>query len=142
VQGATDANELYQQKLIGINNSVNVAFVPNKRAKFYVDEFAAGVAKTGSASRITVELPNGKIARTKDYFLFKVYPRVDKGSIVKVGTKPPRSVRVSKDDIVLDANGLPQRVPRARVNWSKVLSDAMAQTTAVLSFLLLIQNIK
>ncbi len=142
VQGATDAAELYQQKLIGANNSVNVAFVPNKRAKFYVDEFAAGVAKTGSASRITVELPNGKIAKTKDYLLFKIYPKVSKGSIVKVGTKPPRTARASRDEILVDSNGISRRVPRAKVNWSKVLSDAMAQTTAVLSFILLIQNVK
>lgn len=142
VQGATDAAELYQQKLIGANNSVNVAFIPNKRAKFYVDEFAAGVAKTGSTSRITVELPNGKIAKTKDYFLFKVYPKVDKGSIVKVGTKPPRSARASRDEIIVDSNGVSRRVPRAKVNWSKVLADTMSQATAVLSFVLLIQNLK
>lgn len=132
IEGLTDAKELYEQKLIASNNRINVAFVPNKNAKYYVDEFAAGVSKDGSRARITVEQPNGRIQKTKNFFLFKVYPKVEKGSVVKVGPHPPQRVRLGSD-----GKPLPKRAP---INWQKTITDIMSQGTAVLSFILLVKT--
>lgn len=126
--GATDAAELYQEKLIAPNNRINIAFNPGKNAKFYVDEYAAGVSSTGSKKRITVEQPNGRISRTKNLLLFKVYPRVEKGAIVKVGTKVPK-----------DQRNRTAGTAKKKIDWGKVLSETLTQATAVLSFILLIK---
>ncbi|MEP7266509.1 MAG: SLBB domain-containing protein [Saprospiraceae bacterium] len=140
VEGQTDAVELYQDKLIGANNRINVAFVPNKNAKYYVDEFAAGVSNTGSRSRITVERPNGRIQKTKRFLIFNIYPKVEKGSIVRVGTKRAPSPR--RERVTVDQNGVVRASPpKAKVNWSRVLADTMAQATSVLSFVLLVKTL-
>lgn len=143
VEGAISAKELYQDKLIGADNRINVAFVPNKSAKYYVDEFAAGVAKDGAKRKITVEQPNGRITKTKNFLFFKSYPKVHKGSIVKVGVRDaPRSNKKGGTEVVNDTNGVAREIPKRKVDWSRVLADAMAQATSVLTFILLIQNLK
>lgn len=125
IEGATDASKLYTEKLLESNNRIHIAWVPGKNAKYYVNEFAAGVAREGSKSRITVEQPNGRIARTKNYWLFKVYPEVEKGAVVKVGDKLERK-RMGDEE-------------RKKVDWMKVMADTLGQATAVLSFILLVR---
>ncbi len=127
ILGATDARELYQEKLLSDFNRINIAYNPGKNAKYYVDEYAAGVSKEGSRKRITVEQPNGRISRTKNFLLFKVYPVVEKGAVVKVGEKL-RKQRTGDDT-------------RKKVEWTRVLADTLAQATAVLSFVLLVKTL-
>ena len=129
ILGATDAGELYQEKLIAPFNKINIAYNPGKNAKYYVDEYAAGVSKAGSKKRITVEQPNGRISRTKNFLLFKVYPEVEKGAVVKVGDKLSREQRTGDDGT------------RKKVDWANVLADTLAQATAVLSFVLLVKTL-
>jgi protein involved in polysaccharide export with SLBB domain len=137
VEGATDAVELYPEKLIGANKRINIVFEPNKNAKYYVDKYAAGVSREGSRRRITVERPNGRIVKTIDLGLFKLYPKVEKGSIVKVGTKPgPRKGRTT-----VGADGVARATVRRSVDWNKVLSQTLAQATSVLSFVLLVKTL-
>jgi len=124
--GATDAVELYLEKLISSNNKINIAYNEGKNAKYYVDEYAAGVSKSGSKKRITVEQPNGRISRTKNFLFFKIYPGVEKGAVVKVGDKLTRDQRTDG-------------VAKKKVDWAKVLSETLAQATAVLSFVLLVK---
>ena len=125
IQGATNAVDLYPDKILSFGR-INIAYEGDKSAYYYVDKFAAGVSKNGRKRLISVVHPNGEIKRTKDFFFFKVYPKVKKGSVVTVGyveKKPER--KVNKSDI----------------DWSKVLANSIAQATALLSFILLIQNI-
>ena len=84
IKGATQANELYQSRIL-TNGVVNIAFDGNKSAWYYVDKYAAGVNKDGRKKLIVVEQPNGVVKRTKDFFFFKVYPKVQKGSVISVG---------------------------------------------------------
>ncbi|HNR06607.1 MAG TPA: SLBB domain-containing protein [Saprospiraceae bacterium] len=125
IEGATDASELYQEKLLESNNRIHIAWVPGKNARYYVNEFAAGVAREGSKSRITVEQPNGRIARTKNYWFFKVYPEVEKGAVVKVGEKLSKQKTGDEE--------------RKKIDWMKVMADTLGQATAVLSFILLVR---
>ena len=125
--GETDAVELYPEKLIAPFNKINIAFNPGKNAKYYVDEYAAGVSKKGSKKRITVEQPNGRISRTKNLLFLKWYPIVEKGGIVKVGEKLTREQRNQTD------------TSRKKTDWGKILSETLTQGTAVLSFILLIK---
>ena len=128
IQGATKANELYPEKVIQ-GGKVNVAFRKSKNAKWYVDHYAAGVGDTGKRKLITVEHPNGEIERTKSFLFFKDYPSVRKGSVISVGTKPPDPEKErAKED-------------REKVDWGKTLAESIAQATAILSLILLVQQV-
>ncbi|MEP7322794.1 MAG: SLBB domain-containing protein [Saprospiraceae bacterium] len=138
VEGATDAVELYPEKVIGANNRINIAYEPNRNAKHYVDKYAAGVSKEGSRGRITVLRPNGRIQKTVSLGLFKFYPKVEKGSIVRVGVKAVR--KRSGVGGGVDAKGV--AIPaRRKVDWERVLSQTLAQATSVLSFILLVRTL-
>jgi len=126
--GATKALEIYPDN-IAKAGKINVAHNSGKRAKWYVDEYAAGIGKNSRKKLITVEHPNGEIKRTRNFLLFKVTPKVKKGSIVKVGVKPPKTPK---------APGEKEREP---INWGKVLADSVAQATAVLSLILLVERV-
>ena len=62
--------------------------VKGKRAKHYINHYAGGFAQGASRKSVYVKLPNGQNVRTKNFFLFKVYPKVKTGSIIYV---PDRS---------------------------------------------------
>jgi len=109
---------------------INVAYEKGKRAKYYVDEFTAGVAKKGKRKDITVLHPNGEIKRTKNFLFFNVYPKVRKGSIINV---PYKVVKKEKDKDKKDDKG--------KTDWNKVIKDSIGQAITILSLILLVQQI-
>ncbi|HRG32198.1 MAG: SLBB domain-containing protein [Saprospiraceae bacterium] len=128
ISGATNASNLYPDKLLASNNSITVAFHSGRRAKFYLNHYAAGINENGDIKKVTVEHANGRIEKTRNYWFFKKSPKVYKGSIIHVGLKDPKTQKVKMD--------------KKQVDWSKVVVDTFAQITAVLSIVLLIQNLK
>ena len=128
IQGATKANELYPEKVIA-GGKINVAFHNNKSAKWYIDNYAAGVGNNGKRKLITVEHPNGEIERTKSFLFFRDYPSVREGSVISVGTKPIDPVKEKEKE------------EREKVDWGKTLAESLAQATAILSLILLVQQV-
>lgn len=126
IRGATQSVDLYPEKILAAGK-INVAYEGNNSALYYIDKYAAGVGKEGRKRLISVEHPNGQIERTKDFILFKMYPKVQKGSIISVGYAEKKKEAKKSD--------------RKEVDWGKVLADSIAQATALLSFILLIQRL-
>ena len=51
-------------------------------------KYSGGFADNALRSQVKVIEPTGKINRTRNYWLFRTYPKVAKGSIVMVDAKP------------------------------------------------------
>ena len=128
ITGATRAIELYPEN-IARSGKINVAHHKGKRAKWYVDEYAAGVGENGKSKLISVEYPNGEIKRTKNFLFFKVYPKVVEGAVVKVGVKPAKTPAAKGEK------------GKTKIDWGKTLADSLAQATAILSLILLVERI-
>jgi len=128
ISGATNASNLYPDKLLASNNSITVAFHNGRRAKFYINHYAAGISENGDVKKVTVEHANGRIEKTRNFWFFKKSPKVYKGPIIHVGLKDPKIEKV--------------KMEKKKVDWNKVVVDTLAQITAVLSIVLLIQNLK
>lgn len=128
ITGATKAAEVYPERILS-QNKINVNFIKGKTAKYYLDEFAGGVAKEGSKSKITVVDAAGKVSRTKNFLFFTQYPKVGPGSTINVGykDKPDAEISGKKED--------------GDVKWGEVLASSIAQATAILSIILLVQNV-
>jgi hypothetical protein len=126
IRGATRTSELYPDKILE-GGKVNVAFDGAKTAWYYVDKYAAGVGNEGRRRLISVEHPNGQIERTKDFLLFKVYPKVQKGSVITVGYAAKKKELNRKED-------------RKSIDWGKVLADSVAQATALITLITLLQR--
>jgi len=125
IRGVTKAKEIYPDEILK-TGQINVPFYKSKNAKWYVDEFAAGVGEDGRRRLITVEHPNGRIEKTEDYLLFKKYPSVEKGSVITVG-------RIEEKKEI-------EKKEREDVDWGRVFSDAVAQATAIITLIFLIER--
>jgi len=125
IRGFTKAKEIYPDKILK-TGQINVPHYKSKNAKWYVDEFAAGIGEKGRSRLITVEHPNGRIEKTKDFLFFKKYPSVQKGSIVTVGRLEEVKEKEKED--------------REDVDWGKVFSDAVGQATAIITLIFLIER--
>ena len=107
---------------------INTPHHKGRRAKYYVNKYGAGVdrkIKNGRKNLITVVNSNGYVQKTKNYGLFKVYPKVDAGAMVNVDSKPKKDKRRGEED------------DERRREWSEVFSTVIAQATSVLTLLLL-----
>ncbi len=122
----TLAAELYDEGILG-KGMVRVPYTKGKSAKYYVDEYAAGVGEMGKRKLITVRHPSGEIQRTKNFLFFKKYPKVEKGSVVKIGRKKEKPEKLPSEESDTD--------------WSKVVANSIAQVTAVLTLVLLVQRL-
>jgi protein involved in polysaccharide export with SLBB domain len=127
ISGATNAKDLYPDKMLLNNNTISVAFHEGKSAKFYIDHYAAGVSETGDPKKITVEHANGKISKTGRFLFFRTYPEVYKGSVINVGLKETTAEK--------------QKKVKKDVDWGKVVADTIGQATAILSLILLIDRL-
>jgi protein involved in polysaccharide export with SLBB domain len=126
ITGATRVNEVYKSEVIDQNNTVKVAYHKGKNAKFYIDTYAGGMNEQANKNLIFVQHPNGEIEKSKGFLFFKSYPSVRKGSIIRVGYKPPKEINEKE---------------KTEVDWTKVLSDSVAQAMSVLTLILLIQRL-
>jgi protein involved in polysaccharide export with SLBB domain len=126
IRGAINSTEILNQELVGPNNAINVVYDGSKGASYYIREFAGGIADHGNRKKITVEYPNGEIKQTRNFFFFRTNPKVDRGSIVTVGTKAEKVDRPEGE--------------QEKVNWGEVFANSIAQTTAVLTLILLLDR--
>lgn len=125
IRGATKAFDLYPDKVIGNGGSINVAWNTGKRARWYIHEYAVGFSKNADRKAVTVEYANGELKRTKNFGLFKIYPKVPKGATINVGHKPP------------EPPPPPPGPERKKVDWDQVL----ARVTAVVTLAVLLSRL-
>lgn len=126
ITGATKAYEKYKDEVASNKTGINVPYHKGKRAMFYINKYAGGVNEDGSKKNILVEHPNGEIDKTKSYGFFNVYPKVRKGSIIKVGYKK-KKLKNDKD--------------KKDVDWNKILNDSVAQLSTIMALVFLFKSL-
>lgn len=110
---------------------INVPFHKGKRADFYIKKYGAGIdrkEKRGRQRLVFVEGPNGKVEKTRRRLLVKVFPKVKKGSIISVESKPMKEKKGPNGDA------------KEKPNWGEVFAAVLAQTTAVVTLIVLVDR--
>lgn len=75
----------------------------NRRAKWYVKQFAGGFSKDAKRNKTTVTYPNGRIKRTRSFLFIKCYPKVKRGSEINLTLK--EKARIKREKIKNGDNG-------------------------------------
>ena len=104
--------------------SVHVAYVGGKSARWYVKNMVGGYGENAKRSKTNVVYANGTV---KDYKWFKPlyrYPKVKPGSMVVVGSKPVKEEKEGRRE-------------REDFKWQEFSANLMAQTTSILSIYVL-----
>ena len=105
---------------------INSPFHKFKTANFYINKYGGGIDRqNGGRKRLVfVRYADGSVKKTRNYILFKSYPKVEKGAMVYVDTK-------TKKDKMKDPNRKP-------IDWNETLARALGfVTTGLTSFALL-----
>jgi protein involved in polysaccharide export with SLBB domain len=100
----TNANRTYTDLLLN-DSMVHLTWAGSKSARWYVNHYAGGFSKRAIRRHTQVIHPNGQIMKTRNLLLFKIYPKVKKGSKIALAerekkVKPVKQKeRVSKENI-------------------------------------------
>lgn len=97
-------------------NDIGASHIRNKRAKFYIKYFGGGFTNTSDKKKVVVVHKNGRRVATKNYVLFKVYPKIKPGSTIIVNSEETQK-------------------QRKRINVDGFLNQTMLRATTVLSLL-------
>ena len=105
--------------------SVNVAYVAGKNAKWYVKNMVGGYGDNAKRNKTNVVYANGTV---KDFKMFRLayrYPKVRAGSTIVVGSKP---VREEKDK---------KGWQKSDFDWQAFSGNLLAQVSAVFTVVVL-----
>ena len=127
ITGATRSFELYQAKIVE-RGKVQVPYQKGKSAKYYIDHYAGGLAKEADPHKISVVDASGKVTKAKKFLFFRSYPKVSPGSEIRIGYKDVKEEKLKSEN-------------KEEVKWGDILANSIAQATAILSLILLIQNV-
>ena len=78
-----------KEAFVQVDSVINVPFYAGQNAKFYIEQYTGGLYSDKDAKwkDIYVSNPNGRISKSKNFFLFKTFPKVEKGSEIRVALK-------------------------------------------------------
>lgn len=99
--------------------SISVPFM-ERRANYYINNFAGGFSKHNIKSNTLVISPTGSVSKAKDFGLFILYPRVERGSTIKV-----------TEDIKI------KRKKPEPVDWTRILEGTITKISAITSLYIL-----
>jgi protein involved in polysaccharide export with SLBB domain len=68
-------------------NDIGAYYLRNKRAKFYIKFFGGGFTNTSDKKKVVVVYQGGRRVATRNYVLFKVYPKVKPGCTIVVNNR-------------------------------------------------------
>jgi len=102
-------------------DKINVPFVANKRADYYINEFGLGFAQKADKKRTYVIKANGQYLKTRRMFFKTTYPIVDKGSTVVAVYRKQKDRKDKKD-----------KSNRADEFWEKTVTRVTAALTLIL----------
>ena len=100
--------------------------INSKRANYYVKNFAGGFSKFNDRSNTVVIYPNGIAKKSKNFILFKLSPKVTKGSTIMVNSKSKKNKRKNKSNI----------------DWNEQIENAMLKISAVLTLWVLVDRVQ
>jgi protein involved in polysaccharide export with SLBB domain len=127
ISGAVNFRDVLNEEFIESGNKINVGYLPNKNAMYYIDKYAAGISENGRRRLISVRHANGRLEKTKSFGLFYAYPKVTPGATINVGNIEERTTK--------------EPVEKEPVDWGNVIRDTIAQATAVLTLILLLERV-
>jgi hypothetical protein len=107
--------------------SISAPYFSNKRAKFYIKNFAGGFSKESQKGRTYVVYPNGIVKKTKDLWIIKIYPKVKNGSNIQVPYRDIKNLNSNKKN---------------PMDWNKAIENTTIKLTGLLTLWLLITKIK
>ena len=104
--------------------SISAPYFGRRRANYYVNNFAGGFTKINKKANTVVIYPNGIAKKINEFWFVRYFPRVKKGSTIKV---------INKIDKLKH-----KKIP---IDWNQAIEKTMLKVTAILSLWLLVDRV-
>ncbi|MFT5104239.1 MAG: protein involved in polysaccharide export with SLBB domain, partial [Candidatus Latescibacterota bacterium] len=124
----TNADSIYIANRTGGNELNIVLNYFNRRAKWYVNQYAGGYSKDAKRKKTTVTYANGRIKKTRSFLFFKVYPKVKRGSEIHLALKD----KVIKQRNEKDEGFKPKEEKKSLLERMTELNAITAITTSIM----------
>ncbi|PCH67678.1 MAG: hypothetical protein COC01_05190 [Bacteroidetes bacterium] len=111
-----------------IVSSVSSPYHTSRRAKFFIKKYGGGFNDNAKRRLTYVMWPNGVKRNTHSFGLFNIYPRVKKGAVIIVASKPEKKAKEKKDE------------SKNEVDWNEVIERLTIKITGVLTLWILINT--
>lgn len=109
-----------------VGGVLRVAYKGPYSARWYVENYAGGFDDDNARRRsTTVEYANGGVKETNSFLLFKDYPDLKPGAIVRVGAAPPKRQKQRREE---------------RFDWLRLVSILASTATTIVTFVLISQR--
>lgn len=124
----------FAEELVLIDGAINLPdkttrigsyYVSGKRAGYYIRNLAGGFRDDAYRKRITVSYKNGRVSQSKNFLFFKIYPKVEKGAMVNVPTKPTEAEVATTG--------------KRRFNLDATLNNLITRSISLFSFIAMIR---
>ncbi len=114
---------------LAISNAsqINAPYMKGRRAKYYINEYGNGFKGSSWRAKTYVVQNNLKIDKTTNLVLFKIYPVVQKGSVIYVVEKPKKEKKREEEKIRFDVN--------------KFIESTMVKITGIITIFILLNQI-
>ena len=104
---------------------IKMPFEKGHRAKYYVNKYGSGFSDKARRSRTYVESPGGYVKRTRNYGLFKIYPKVGIGDLIVVVEKEEKKKKKKKE---------------SDIDWNTAIERTTVKLTAVATLYVILQS--
>ncbi|MFT6746188.1 MAG: polysaccharide export outer membrane protein [Glaciecola sp.] len=102
-----------------------VPFKKGRRAKYFINEYAAGFHDKADRSKTYAVTPGGLIKRTKNFLFWKRYPKIENGDQIYVLEK---KVKEKKKD-------------SNKVDWNRAIENTTVKITGLATLYIIITNL-
>jgi len=134
----TNADSFYIANRNGGNELNIVVNYFNRRAKWYVNQYAGGYSKDAKRKKTTVTYANGRVKKTRSFLFFKVYPKVKRGSEIHLALKD-KVIKQRREDKIKEEkakNGInvgDEKEKKSLLERMTELNAITAITTSIIS---------
>ncbi len=104
-----------------------VVYQGPKRANWYIKHDAGGFVKNADRNSVTVTKPNGESDSVKHFLWWRIYPKVETGSVI--------SLSMDQKKVENDAK------PKEKIDWGQVAASSLSTLTSIVSMILLIERL-
>ena len=98
-----------------------------RSAKWYIKNFAGGFVRDADRNSVTVTLPNNQSIGTKHFLWWRVYPKVEPGSVITLSIDYRKREKLEK--------------PKEKVDWERIAASTLSALTSITSMILLIERL-
>lgn len=111
-----------------VSTQKSVVYQGGHDAGWYIRHYAGGFTKTADRNSVTVTHPNNQTEGTSHFLFFRVYPKVQPGSVIALRTDPEKEKKLLE--------------PKEKINWDNVYGRVLTTITSMTTIVILVERLR